>query len=141
MLVAGFSGIGKSVLVQELYKPITQQRGYFISGKFDQFQRNIPYAAVISAFKSLVRQLLTESEAQLTQWREKLLAAFGINGQVIIDVIPEVEKIVGTQPPVQSLLHQSRAARQKQDPLENHQSLDGYIFPSKPERKCHLFRR
>ena len=103
MLVAGFSGIGKSVLVRELYKPFTQQRGYFIAGKFDQFQRNIPYSAIISAFKSLVRQLLSESEARLVQWREKLLAAFGVNGQVIIDVIPEIEKIVGSQPPVQSL--------------------------------------
>ena len=103
MLVAGFSGIGKSVLVQELCKPVTQQRGYFISGKFDQFQHNIPYSGVISALRCLVRQLLTESEAQLIQWREKLLAAFGINGQVIIDFIPEVEKIVGIQPPVQPL--------------------------------------
>lgn len=103
MLVGGYSGVGKSVLVQELYKPITQQRGYFISGKFDQFQRNIPYSAVVSAFQSLVRQLLTESEAQLAQWREKLLAAFVVNGQVIIDVIPEIEQIVGPQPPVQLL--------------------------------------
>lgn len=103
MLVGGYSGIGKSVLVQELYKPITQQRGYFISGKFDQFQRNIPYSAVVFAFQSLVRQLLTESEDQLAQWREKLLVAFGVNGQVIIDVIPEVEQIVGPQPPVQPL--------------------------------------
>ena len=103
MLVAGYSGIGKSVLVQELYKPITQQRGCFISGKFDQFQRNIPYSAFVRAFQSLVQQLLTESEAQLTQWREKLLAAFRANGQVIIDVIPEVEKIVGSQLPLQQL--------------------------------------
>ena len=98
MLVAGYSGIGKSALVQELYKPITQRRGYFISGKFDQFQRNIPYSAVVKAFKELVRQLLTESEAQLHQWREKLLSAFGQNGQVLIEVIPEIELIVGPQP-------------------------------------------
>ncbi|HEY9596601.1 MAG TPA: serine/threonine-protein kinase PknK, partial [Cyanophyceae cyanobacterium] len=103
MLVVGYSGIGKSLLVQELYKPVTQQRGYFIAGKFDQFQRNIPYSAVVYALQSLVRQLLTEPETQLAHWREKLLAAFGMNGQVIIDVIPEVEQIVGTQPPVQSL--------------------------------------
>lgn len=103
MLVGGYSGIGKSVLVEELYKPITPQRGYFISGKFDQFQRNIPYSAFVLAFQSLVRQLLTESEAQLAQWREKLLVAFGVNGQLIIDVIPEVEQIVGPQPPVQPL--------------------------------------
>ncbi|MBD1805966.1 AAA family ATPase [Microcoleus sp. FACHB-SPT15] len=103
MLVSGYSGIGKSALVQEIYKPITKCRGYFISGKFDQFQRNIPYSAIVSAFSNLVRQLLTEPEASLAQWREKLLAAFGANGQVIIDVIPEVELIVGKQPEVPDL--------------------------------------
>lgn len=103
MLVSGYSGIGKSALIQELYTTITQHHGYFISGKFDQFQRNIPYSAVVSAFQVLVKQLLTESEAQLLQWREKLLAAFGVNGQVILDLIPEIEKITGSQPPVQRL--------------------------------------
>ena len=102
-LVAGYSGIGKSALVQEIYKPITRQQGYFISGKFDQFRRNIPYSAIVTAFQELIRQLLTESEAQLENWKEKLLAAFGPNGQVIIDVIPEVERIVGKQSPVQAL--------------------------------------
>ncbi|MCL1472182.1 AAA family ATPase [Argonema antarcticum A004/B2] len=103
MLVSGYSGIGKSALVQEIYKPITRARGYFISGKFDQFQRNIPYSAIVSAFQSLVRQLLTESEVQLKIWKEKLLAAFGPNGQIIIDVIPEVELVIGKQPAVQEL--------------------------------------
>jgi predicted ATPase/signal transduction histidine kinase/GAF domain-containing protein/CheY-like chemotaxis protein/tRNA A-37 threonylcarbamoyl transferase component Bud32 len=98
MLISGYSGIGKSALVQELYKPITQQRGYFISGKFDQYQRNIPYSAIVSAFQDLAKQLLTESEANLNEWREKLLAALGINGQVLIDVIPEIELIIGKQP-------------------------------------------
>ncbi|HEY9651045.1 MAG TPA: AAA family ATPase, partial [Coleofasciculaceae cyanobacterium] len=102
-LVAGYSGIGKSALVQEIYKPITRQRGYFISGKFDQFQRNIPYSAIVNAFQDLIRQLLTESEEQLQKWKETLLAAFGSNGQIIIDVIPEVELIVGKQLPVQEL--------------------------------------
>ncbi|HEY9297869.1 MAG TPA: serine/threonine-protein kinase PknK, partial [Phormidium sp.] len=103
MLVSGYSGIGKSCLVQEIYKPITQQRAYFISGKFDQFQRSIPYSAVVSAFSALIQQLLTESEAQLNQWKEKLLEALGSNGQIILDVIPEVELIVGSQPRVQEL--------------------------------------
>ncbi len=97
MLISGYSGIGKSALVQELYKPITQQRGYFISGKFDQYQRNIPYSAIVSAFQDLAKQLLTESEANLKEWRENLLAALGINGQVLIDVIPEIELIIGKQ--------------------------------------------
>ncbi|MDY6805964.1 MAG: AAA family ATPase [Cyanobacteriota bacterium] len=103
MLVGGFSGIGKTALIQELYRPISQKRGYFISGKFDQFQRNIPYSAVVSALRSLVRQLLTENQAQLNQWRDKLNEALGINGQVIVDVIPEIEQIIGKQPPVKPL--------------------------------------
>ncbi|AFZ19746.1 AAA family ATPase [Allocoleopsis franciscana] len=103
MLVEGYSGIGKSVLVQELYQPITQRRGYFIRGKFEQLQRNVPYSAVIQALTELVRQLLAESEVQLQQWREKLLQSLGSNGQVIIDVIPEVELIVGFQSPVPTL--------------------------------------
>ncbi|MEG3910636.1 AAA family ATPase [Microcoleus sp. w2-18bC1] len=98
MLISGYSGIGKSALVQELYKPITQQRGYFISGKFDQYQRNIPYSAIVSAFQDLAKQLLTESAANLKEWREKILYTLGINGQVIIDVIPEIELIIGKQP-------------------------------------------
>jgi len=100
MLIAGYSGIGKSALVQEIYKPITQKRGYFISGKFDQFQRNVPYSAVVSSFQKLAQQLLSEPESQLQQWRDKLLAALDGNGQVIIDVIPEVELIIGKQPAV-----------------------------------------
>ena len=103
MMVAGYSGIGKSSLVRELYKPITARRGYFTCGKFDQFQRNIPYSAIGYAFGGLIRQLLGETEAQLQVWREKLLKALGNNGQVIIDVIPEVELIVGKQPPVPEL--------------------------------------
>ena len=103
MLVAGYSGIGKSALVQELYKPITQKRGYFISGKFDQYQRNIPYSAIITAFRELVKQLLSEPEAQLNQWRKKLQSALGSNGQVIFEVIPEVELIIGKQPAVPEL--------------------------------------
>jgi predicted ATPase/signal transduction histidine kinase len=103
ILVAGYSGIGKSALVNEVHKLIVRQRGYFISGKFDQFKRNIPYSSLIQAFQELVRQLLTESEAQLENWKQKLLDALGSNCQVIIDVIPEVELIVGEQPPVPQL--------------------------------------
>ncbi|NEQ65212.1 MAG: AAA family ATPase, partial [Symploca sp. SIO2D2] len=103
MLVTGYSGIGKSSLVQELYKPITANRGYFIAGKFDQFQRNIPYSAIVKAFRGLIGQLLGESEAQLQLWRDKLLQALGNNGQIIIDVIPEVELIIGKQPAVPTL--------------------------------------
>ena len=97
MLVTGYSGIGKSSLVQEVYKPIARQGGYFISGKFDQYQRDIPYDPLVQAFRSLVRQLLTENEVQIAIWREKLLTALGENAQIIIEAIPEVELIAGLQ--------------------------------------------
>ncbi|MBW4428423.1 MAG: PAS domain S-box protein, partial [Nostoc desertorum CM1-VF14] len=100
MLVSGYAGIGKSALVQELYKPITANRGYFISGKFDQFRRNIPYSAIVDALQKLVQQLLGEPDEQVQQWRERLLTALGSNGQITIDVIPEVELIIGRQLPV-----------------------------------------
>ncbi|MBC1221195.1 AAA family ATPase [Nostoc sp. UCD121] len=100
MLVSGYAGIGKSALVQEIYKPITEKRGYFISGKFDQFQRNIPYSAIADALQKLVQQLLSEPDEQVQQWRSLLLTALGNNGQIIIDVIPKVELIIGKQPPV-----------------------------------------
>ncbi|PIG92975.1 hybrid sensor histidine kinase/response regulator [Gloeocapsopsis sp. IPPAS B-1203] len=100
MLVSGYSGIGKSSLVNEVHKPIVAAQGYFIAGKFDQFKRNIPYASLIQAFQELIRQLLTESSHAITIWQTKLLTALGSNGQIIIDVIPEVERIIGTQPAV-----------------------------------------
>ena len=100
MLVSGYAGIGKTALVQELYKPITAKRGYFISGKFDQFQRNIPYSAIVDALQKLVRQLLSEPNEQVQQWRSRLLTALGSNGQLIINVIPDIELIIGKQPPV-----------------------------------------
>jgi hypothetical protein len=103
MLVAGYAGIGKSALIQEIYKPLTHRRGYFIAGKFDQLQRHIPYAAFLQAFRQLMGYLLTESEAKLTQWRQRLLAALGDSGQVIIEVLPELEQIIGPQPPISTL--------------------------------------
>ncbi|WP_414572430.1 PAS domain S-box protein [Nostoc sp. CCY 9925] len=103
MLVSGYAGIGKSALVQELYKPITAKHGYFIWGKFDQFERNIPYSAIAHALQKLVQQLLGEPDEQLQQCRSRLLTALGSNGKIIIDVIPEVELIIGKQPPVPSV--------------------------------------
>lgn len=103
LLVNGPAGIGKSVLVQELYRPITEKRGYFIAGKFDQYQRNIPYASLLEAFRSLIRLLLTGSEQELADWRQRLLQSLGPNGQVIIDVIPEIELIIGPQPALPTL--------------------------------------
>lgn len=98
VLVVGHSGIGKSSLVRELYKPITRRKGYFISGKFEQFRRNVPYSAVIRAFSELVKQLLTESEESLRVWRERISLAIYPYASAIIEVIPEVESILGKQP-------------------------------------------
>ncbi|MBD2355614.1 AAA family ATPase [Tolypothrix sp. FACHB-123] len=103
MLVAGFSGIGKTAVVNEVHKPIVKQRGYFIKGKFDQFQRNIPFSAFVQAFQDLIGQLLTESDPQIQKWRSKILNVLGDNGQVIIEVIPQLEKIIGQQPPAPEL--------------------------------------
>lgn len=100
MMVSGYAGVGKTSLIQEIYKFILLKGGYFISGKFDQFHCNEPYSALVHTFQDLVRQLLTENEAALGQWREKLNLALGPNGQIIIDVIPEVEMVIGPQPAV-----------------------------------------
>ncbi|MEH2045848.1 ATP-binding sensor histidine kinase [Nostoc sp.] len=99
ILVAGSSGIGKTAVVNEVHKPIVRQRGYFIKGKYDQFQRNVPLIAFVQAFRNLMCQLLTESDAQIQQWKSKILEALGENGQVIIEVIPELERIIGKQTP------------------------------------------
>ncbi|MBE9039776.1 AAA family ATPase [Oscillatoriales cyanobacterium LEGE 11467] len=103
ILVAGFSGIGKTAVVSEIHKPIVRQQGYFIQGKFDQFNRNIPFSAFVEAFRNLMGQLLCESDAQLQQWKTKIQAALGESAQVTIEVIPELESIIGVQPPVPEL--------------------------------------
>jgi len=103
MLVSGYSGIGKTAIVNEVHKPIVRQRGYFINGKFDQFKRNIPYAALVQAFSTLVTQLLVESSEKVEIWKQKILKALGPNGRVIIDVIPQLEFIIGPQPDVPQL--------------------------------------
>ncbi|MDM9581586.1 trifunctional serine/threonine-protein kinase/ATP-binding protein/sensor histidine kinase [Nostoc sp. GT001] len=104
MLVAGFSGIGKTTVVNEVHKPITQQCGYFIKGKYDQFNRNIPFSAFVQAFRSLMGQILSASDTELAHWKEQMLAAVGENGQVLIEVIPELECIIGSQPPIIELV-------------------------------------
>lgn len=102
-IVAGYSGVGKTSLVHEIYRPITVKRGYFIEGKFDQYQRNIPYFAWEQAFSALMNHLLMESEPQLAAWKVRILEAVGPNGQVLTDVIPNLELIIGLQPPVPEL--------------------------------------
>jgi predicted ATPase/signal transduction histidine kinase len=98
VLVGGYSGVGKSALVHEVHKPIVERRGYFISGKFDQLNRNVPYASLVQAFRELARQLLTEPAEQLARWKERLLSVLGANAAVICEVISEFELIIGPQP-------------------------------------------
>ncbi len=103
MLVAGFSGIGKTALVNEVHKPIVKSRGYFIKGKFDQFKRNIPFSALVQALRDLMQQLLAESPERVQQWKTRILEALGENGRIVIEVIPELELLIGAQPPVPDL--------------------------------------
>jgi PAS domain S-box-containing protein len=103
VLVSGYSGVGKSSVVNELHKVLVPPRGIFAAGKFDQYKRDIPYATLAQAFQTLVRQILVKSEADVDQWRRALAEAVGPSGQLIADLIPEVEIIIGRQPPVPDL--------------------------------------
>ena len=103
LLVAGHSGIGKSALINEVHKPIVRQRGYFAAGKFDQFQRDVPFSSLVQAFLGLIRQVLGEPGERVVAWQRRLGEALGGEGQVIADVIPEVELLIGRQAPVPEL--------------------------------------
>jgi PAS domain S-box-containing protein len=103
VLVSGYSGIGKSSVVNELHRALVPARGLFAAGKFDQFRRNIPYATLAEAFQTLVRQILVKSEAEVEQWRSDLREAVGPNGQLMVSLIPGLEFILGKQPPVPEL--------------------------------------
>ena len=111
VLVSGYSGIGKSSVVNELHKVLVPPRGLFASGKFDQYKRDIPYATLAQAFQSLVRPLLGKSDAELSGWRDALLEALGPNGRLMVDLIPELKLIIGEQPPVPELPPQQAQSR------------------------------
>lgn len=97
LLVAGYSGVGKTSLVREVHRPLVARRGIFVEGKFDQLNRGTPYDSLIQAFRSLIRQVLTESEEVIESWKTAIMAAVGDAGQVLVDVIPELEHILGPQ--------------------------------------------
>src|ERR1700737_2241696 len=111
VLVSGYSGIGKSSVVNELHKGLVPPRGLFASGKFDQYKRDIPYSTLAQAFQSLIRTLFAKSEAELNSWREALREALSPNGRLIVDLVPELKLIIGEQPPVADLEPQDAQRR------------------------------
>jgi diguanylate cyclase (GGDEF)-like protein len=117
LLITGYSGIGKSALVNEVHKPIVARRGCFVSGKFDQYRRNVPYSSLIQAFQQLIRQLLGEPEDLVRAWADRLRAALGANLGVIVELIPELALVVGATEPVAAL-----------PPVESQQRLNR-LFP------------
>jgi len=108
VLCSGYSGVGKTALIRELYKPVTQKRSYFFAGKFEQFQRDIPYSAFINAINAFIQQILGESPKRLAHWKAEFLEALGNNAGVLSEVIPSIELIIGKQespialPPVEN---------------------------------------
>src|SRR6266849_3800530 len=103
VLVSGYSGIGKSAIVNELHKSLVPPRGLFALGKFDQYKRDIPYATLAQAFQSLIRPLLSKNEEELNKWRNALHEALDPNGQLMVALVPELRAVVGEQPPVPEL--------------------------------------
>ncbi|MGF1490556.1 MAG: AAA family ATPase, partial [Prochloraceae cyanobacterium] len=103
IFVCGYSGVGKTALVREIYQSITEAKGYFVEGKFEQYQRDIPYSGLVKAFENLIQYLLTENDNVLSKWRKKILNALGYNAAIIVDVIPKLELIIGQFPEVDNL--------------------------------------
>jgi predicted ATPase len=110
-LVSGHSGIGKSSIVNGLHKAIVLSRGIFVSGKFDQYKRDIPYATLAQAFQALIRQILSRNEAEVARRRDALREAVGPNGQLLVNLIPELELIIGKQASVPELSAQDAENR------------------------------
>ncbi|MEB3161868.1 MAG: AAA family ATPase [Prochlorothrix sp.] len=111
VLVTGSSGVGKTAVVSEVHKPIVRQRGYFIQGKFDQFQHNLPFQGFVLAFQDLVEQLLSETATQIENWKTAILEAIAPDAQVLVDVIPALEQLMGPQPPVAHLVGSAAQTR------------------------------
>ncbi|WNC95492.1 AAA family ATPase (plasmid) [Paraburkholderia sp. FT54] len=111
VLVSGYSGVGKSAVVNELHKVLVARRGLFASGKFDQYKRNIPYATLAQAFRSLVSQILGKSDTEMGQWRAAFREALGPNGQLIVSLVPQLALIIGEPPPPPDLPLQDQQAR------------------------------
>lgn len=102
-LVHGYSGVGKSVLVNEIDRFQVRERGFLVQSKFDQFQQGEAYSALAATYRALVQQILPLPQQQLAQWRQRLQAALSPNGSLVIELVPELEFIIGKQPPVAEL--------------------------------------
>lgn len=111
VLVSGYSGVGKSAVVRELDKVLVPLRGLVASGKFDQYKRDIPYSGLAQALQELIRPLLGKSEAELTSWREAFGEALDSNGQLMVTLVPELELVMGPQPPLPELAPQDAQRR------------------------------
>ncbi|PAB61040.1 ATP-binding sensor histidine kinase [Anaeromicrobium sediminis] len=111
VLFKGPPGIGKTFLINEIHKPLVKEKGYFLWGKFELYKGNVPYSGIVQAFSGLIKQILTEKKEILHIWKEKILKAVGINGQIIIDVIPELELVIGKQPSIISISPQESKKR------------------------------
>jgi PAS domain S-box-containing protein len=109
--VAGYSGVGKSALIQTLHQPVVARRGYFLASKFDQYRRDIPYVTLAQALDDLVRQLLGESDAGIAHWRQAIHEALEPNDQLMVSLIPRLELVIGPQPPVPELPPQQAQGR------------------------------
>lgn len=103
VVVSGYSGIGKTALIQELFKPITESNAHFVSGRFDQFKRDIPYACLAEAYRGLIRQILAGTAEKIEYWRDRFQSALGSIAQCVIEIIPELELLIGKQPSIPQL--------------------------------------
>ena len=129
VLVGGFAGIGKSAFVHEIYRPITEKRGYFTRGKFEQLKRDIPYDSLLQALRHLFRQILTEGDSDIATWRAHLQSHLGINGGVLIPFLPELGWIIGEQPTILKLSSEHDANRFKLTCLKLIQALASREHP------------
>ena len=107
----GYSGVGKSALIRHIKYPIIQSKCTFISGKYDQFKKDIPYYAFIEAFQEFIKNLLSESEDKISNWRGRIASALGDNAGLITEVIPQLAKIIDKQPAVPKLQPAEQEAR------------------------------
>ncbi len=102
-MLLGEAGVGKSLLLRELQNPVLQKRGYFLLSQCEEFAQDEPYGCLLKAFRDLIRQVLTESEAQVARWRSRILSAVQGNGQILVELLPDLQMVIGVQPALREL--------------------------------------